>query len=141
MDAGGPTRLLFTYGTLRRGAPMHALLEGAARYLGIATFRGRLWDLGAYPGVTDSRAGGGRVRGELYELAAADAERQRLLDLLDRYEGEAFERAEREITSGDGERRTAYLYLFQGSTREARRIRSGDYVADLTRADPAARRG
>ena len=120
---------------------MHALLEGAARYLGIASFRGRLWDLGAYPGVTDSRAQQDQVSGELYQLTAADAERERLLDTLDRYEGEAFERAEREITREDGERRSAYLYLFLGSTREARRIESGDYVADLKRADPAARRG
>ena len=99
-----------------------------------------MWDVGAFPGVTESRAPGDRVHGELYELAEADAERAALLDTLDRYEGDAFERAEREVVCEEGTTRVAYLYLFLGSTREARRIASGDYVADLMRADPAARR-
>ncbi len=117
---------------------MHELLAGAARFLCPATFQGRLWDLGAFPAVTDSRARGDRVQGELYALD--EAQRETLLDTLDRYEGDAFERAEREVVTEDGARETAYLYLFLGSTRGARRIASGDYVADATRAATAARR-
>lgn len=139
MDPDAPTRLLFVYGTLRREAPMHALLSGAAEHLGEAGFRGRLWDLGAYPGVTDSRARGDRVRGELYALV--EAERERLLDALDRYEGDAFERAEREVVTPDGTRHIAWVYVFLGSTRGARRIESGDYVRDAGRARPGARHG
>lgn len=137
MDAPGAASLFFAYGTLRRGAPMHALLEGPAHYLGPARFHGRLWDLGHYPGVTD----GARhvVHGELYALP--ESGREALLDSLDRYEGDAFRRAVREVVTPDGTRHRAFVYLFLGSTRRARPIASGDYLQDLRTAGPAARRG
>ncbi len=138
MAGTGGTRLFFAYGTLRRDAPMHALIGGVSRFLSEARFQGRLWDLGAYPGVTDA---GSRhvVHGELYELP--ETEREALLDSLDRYEGDAFERAERAVVTPDGGRQVALLYLFVGSTRGARHIESGDYLDDLKTTDPAARRG
>ena len=132
--------LIFVYGTLRRGAPMHALLRGAP-FVADARLQARLWDLGVYPGVTSSRSRRDRVRGELYRLPDAEPERVALLDSLDRYEGDAFERAVREAVVADGTRHTAYVYLFAGSTRGARRIASGDYLDPLTPAAPAARRG
>ncbi len=138
MAAPGSTSHFFAYGTLRREAPMHALLSRSARFVCEARVRGRLWDLGAYPGVTDSRFRGDQVQGELYALAQEG--RDALLDSLDRYEGEAFERAEREVVTTDGATCTAYLYLFLGSTRGVHRIESGDYVDDVRRAGPAARR-
>ena len=118
---------------------MHALLGGSARFVCEARFRGRLWDLGAYPGVTDSRFPGDQVEGELYALA--EEGRVELLDSLDRYEGDAFERAEREVVTAAGETYMAHLYVFLGSTRHARRVESGDYIDDARRAGPAARRG
>ena len=42
------TKHFFAYGTLRREAPMHALLGEQARFVGEARFRGGLWDLGAF---------------------------------------------------------------------------------------------
>ncbi len=109
---------------------MHALL-GTARFVCEARVRGRLWDLGAYPGVTDSRFRGDQVQGEIYALA--EEGREALLDSLDRYEGEGFERAEREVVAADGQAYTAYLYVYLGSTRHARRIESGDYIDDVRR--------
>ncbi len=138
MAGASGTRLFFAYGTLRRDAPMHALIDGVACFLGEARFQGRLWDLGAYPGVTDARSRH-VVHGELYELP--ETERDALLDSLDRYEGDAFERAERAVVTPDGGRQVALLYLFVGSTRGARHIESGDYLDDLKTAAPAARRG
>ncbi len=131
MAAPGSTSHFFAYGTLRREAPMHALLGGSARFVCEARVRGRLWDLGAYPGVTDSRFRGDQVQGELYVLA--EEGRDALLDSLDRYEGEAFERAEREVVAADGQTYAAYLYVYLGSTRHARRIESGDYIDDVRR--------
>ena len=121
--------LIFVYGTLRRSAPMHALLRGSP-FVSDAHSQGRLWDLGAYPGVTDSRSRRDQVKGELYRLPDAEAERDALLGSLDRYEGDAFERAVREVVDTDGVRHSAYVYLFTGSTRGARRIASGDYLGD-----------
>ena len=120
---------IFVYGTLRRDAPMHALLGEEARFLGLARFRGRLWDCGAFPAVTDSAHEGDRVHGELYELQPEACED--VLARLDRYEGEGFERSQREIALEDGRICVAWIYLFLGSTRGARRIPSGDYVAEL----------
>jgi gamma-glutamylcyclotransferase (GGCT)/AIG2-like uncharacterized protein YtfP len=139
MDDGRTPSRIFVYGTLRRDAPMHALLGESVRPLGPARFRGRLWDCGGFPGVTDSRRAGDVVHGELYELP--DEERETVFERLDRYEGDAFERAERPVTGADGQRRVAFVYLFLGSTRAARRIASGDYVAELRTRDPSALRG
>jgi gamma-glutamylcyclotransferase (GGCT)/AIG2-like uncharacterized protein YtfP len=127
--AGEAETLIFVYGTLRRGAPMHALLRGAP-FVSDAQLRGRLWHFGAFPGVTDSRSRRDEVRGELFRLPGSEAERADLLDSLDRYEGDAFERAVREVVAADGTRHRAYVYLFAGSTRGARRIASGDYLED-----------
>lgn len=139
MGAPGPTSRIFVYGTLRRDAPMHALLGEGARFVATARFQGRLWDFGAYPGVTDSSRRADVVHGEVYELPPED--REEVFARLDRYEGDGFERAERPVTSDDGEVITAFVYLSLGSTRGARRVASGDYVADLRSRDPAARLG
>jgi gamma-glutamylcyclotransferase (GGCT)/AIG2-like uncharacterized protein YtfP len=123
--AAGETTRLFVYGTLRQGAPMHGLIDGDARFVARARFIGRLYDLGAYPGVTD----GSRrdiVHGELYELPADRSER--LLDALDRYEGRSFERVIRTVTRDDGETTEAFVYLFRGDVRSSRRVRSGDFL-------------
>ena len=134
--APGETTRLFVYGTLRRGAPMHALLEGEARLVGPARFAGRLYDLGAYPGVVD----GSRrdvVHGELYDLLPE--RRNQLLDALDRYEGRAFERAVRTVTGPEGGATHAFVYLFLGDLSGGRRLRSGDFLREGPPATPAVR--
>jgi gamma-glutamylcyclotransferase (GGCT)/AIG2-like uncharacterized protein YtfP len=126
---------IFVYGTLRRGATMHALLAPGAEWVGRARMRGRLFDLGHFPGFADGRAGEW-VQGELYRLAGADP--AALLDSLDRYEGTAFRREVREAVRDGGERVQAYVYVFTGALRGRRRIASGDYLAEVS---PAARAG
>lgn len=64
MDDTDVTRL-FVYGTLRRGAPMHALIASDARLVGPATLAGRIYDLGAYPAFSDRESKRDVVRGEL----------------------------------------------------------------------------
>jgi gamma-glutamylcyclotransferase (GGCT)/AIG2-like uncharacterized protein YtfP len=117
---------LFVYGTLRRGARMHALLAGAARPLGPATFRGRLYHLGGYPGAVASPDSGDVVRGELYALDGRDADR--LLARLDRYEGPDFERVRAEVRS-DGPV-SSWIYLVRTSVEGRPRIVSGDYLGE-----------
>ena len=138
MKADGATSAhIFVYGTLRRGAAMHALLAPGAEWEGSARMRGRLYDLGHFPGFADGRAGDW-VQGELYRLAGADS--VALLDSLDRYEGTAFRREVREAVRDGGERLPAYVYVFAGPLRGRRRILSGDYLAEVSRGAPAGRR-
>ena len=79
------TDLLFAYGTLMRGLPLHLLLERRAEWLGTGSIRGRLVDLGGYPGALPD--GTGTMRGELYRLQSPE-----LLAVLDSAEGPEFPR-------------------------------------------------
>ncbi|MEM7409129.1 MAG: gamma-glutamylcyclotransferase family protein [Myxococcota bacterium] len=102
---------IFVYGTLRRGAPMHGLLEGRVRFLGAGSVAGRLLDLGAFPGLVPPEAEGDRVEGELFAIVEGEAES--LLDAADRYEGETFRRSW-EAVEGPAGPEEAWLYWYIG---------------------------
>lgn len=81
---------LFVYGTLMRaaataamGRDMRARLEAEGDWLGAATLSGRLYDLGAYPGLIRATPNGDRVHGEVYRLRDPRAS----FVWLDAYEG------------------------------------------------------
>ncbi len=132
---------LFVYGTLRRafGHPMHRLLARHADYAGEATYQGRLYDLGPYPGVLPSDQANEEVKGELYALYPGT--RADLLARLDAYEGcgppgEALYRREKHVIyARDGAPVQAWVYLYNRPLTGARRIFSGDYLT-LDHAPP-----
>src|SRR5579862_1521398 len=79
------THHLFVYGTL---SPRHAPPEIAAtvrrlRPVGAASVRGRLYDLGEYPGAVLNKNSRSVIRGEVFELPGD----QNTLTSLDDYEG------------------------------------------------------
>jgi gamma-glutamylcyclotransferase (GGCT)/AIG2-like uncharacterized protein YtfP len=123
---GQPAAILFAYGTLRRGAPMHGLLEGRTNWIGAASVAGRLVDLGAFPGLIEPQAPGDRVHGDLF--AIAEAQRDELLDALDRYEGASFERVQQLVDGPDGPAR-AWLYVYRGEVDGRPVLAGGDYLA------------
>jgi len=112
-----------------RGYGLHARLARAATAVGIGTVRGRLLDLGAYPGLID---GAGRVRGEVYRLDEPE-----LLPVLDREEGYNFVRRRAIVTLAGGRRVRAWLYRYRGPRERAIPIPDGDY----RRARPPAGSG
>jgi len=120
------TDRLFVYGSLRRSEPgkHHPLLRGA-RFLGVATVRGRLYDVGPHSVVVPSR-NGRLVHGELYELPAdAAAESWRTLD---EYEGRGFKRVRVFATVRNGTRRGTWIYTPRKRLpKSARLIESGRY--------------
>jgi gamma-glutamylcyclotransferase (GGCT)/AIG2-like uncharacterized protein YtfP len=126
---------LFVYGTLRRasGHAMAHSLAARGRFVGAGSTCGRLYDLGAYPGMVEERGSEDRVRGEVYELHDSDA----ALAALDAYEGCGpddprpwlFERVLTSITLDGGEPVRAWVYCYRGPLTEARPIPSGDYLA------------
>jgi gamma-glutamylcyclotransferase (GGCT)/AIG2-like uncharacterized protein YtfP len=111
--------LLFAYGTLMRGYPLHGVLDRGASLLTTGSVRGRLLDLGRYPGLI---AGGGRVNGEVYRLDDPE-----LLPVLDREEGYNFVRRRGIVTLAGGRRARVWLYRYRGPRKRATPIPDGDY--------------
>ncbi|HEU4367620.1 MAG TPA: gamma-glutamylcyclotransferase family protein [Methylomirabilota bacterium] len=120
--------MLFAYGTLMRGYPLHAVMAGRVTLLAPGTARGRLLDLGRYPGLV---GGAGRVSGEVYRLDDPE-----LLPVLDREEGYNFDRRRAIVTLAGGRRVRAWLYRYRGPRERATPIPDGDY----RRARPPAAR-
>jgi len=114
--------LLFVYGTLMRGFPLHALLERRATYLGEATTPGLLLDLGSYPAALKSATG--KIRGEVYRLADPG-----LWRALDSAEGSQYHREQAGIEQASGGRVGAYVYWYVGPIDGAVPIPGGDYRA------------
>lgn len=131
---GNPARIetcLFVYGTLRKGAshPRHRTLAREARYAGRGYIQGRLYNLGRYPGAVASRNKSERVFGEIYRLRESAV----LFARLDEYEGEHFARHRLPVRLGTGKKIISWVYLYRGRVKDARRIRSGDYLEFLAR--------
>jgi gamma-glutamylcyclotransferase (GGCT)/AIG2-like uncharacterized protein YtfP len=118
--------LLFVYGTLRAasGHPMHRRLRAEAEFVGEGTFRGRLYDLGTFPGAVPSPSNAERVSGEIYRLR----EPERAFRMLDAYEDTAFRRAEAIIRHEDGAASRCWIYLYGRSLKRFPRIASGDFI-------------
>ena len=123
------TDLLFVYGTLRRGFPMHRLLRPHAVLLGEGRVQGRLYEVGGYPGLV--LEGDGLVKGELYRLRRPNS----ALRVLDRYEGcspsdpqpHEYRRILAEIHRVRGGRVWAWLYEYRLPVAGLELIPSGDY--------------
>ncbi len=128
------SRNLFVYGTLRRNATNRhaALLHRAARFLGEAKMRGRLYRIAHYPGLVCSNGGDDWVCGDVYQLRAPAA----MFRALDEYEGcgpgnplpQEFRREVRPVLLDSGEWIRAYVYSYAGDVADKRRIPSGEYV-------------
>jgi gamma-glutamylcyclotransferase (GGCT)/AIG2-like uncharacterized protein YtfP len=140
MISPGLTRrdsLLFVYGTLREffDIPMARRLRREASSLGVARVAGRLYDLGAYPGMTPPRRRDEWVSGELYRLKTPG----RTLRALDRYEcgpvsslaRARFARERVRALRAAGGTHSAWVYRFRGPVRAQNRITSGDYRSHL----------
>ena len=119
MDAERP---LFVYGTLTRGFPLHALLEGRADRVGNGEVTGLLFDLGRYPAALRDRDG--IIRGEVYRLHDPS-----LWRVLDSAEGSQYHRGEVEVRMAGGRRLTACIYWYVGPLDRAVPIPGGDYRA------------
>ena len=111
-----------------RGYALHPVLARSATFVEEGRVRGRLLDLGAYPGLI---GGAGTVRGELYRIDAPE-----VLPALDREEGYNFDRRPATVTLASGRRARAWVYWYRGSQHRAVAIRDGDY----RRARPAGDR-
>ncbi|HVW86844.1 MAG TPA: gamma-glutamylcyclotransferase family protein [Bryobacteraceae bacterium] len=112
--------LLFVYGTLRGrfGNRYAEMLRAEARFLATATVSGSIFLISDYPGYRPDPPGS--VQGELYRLSDPD----RLIPILDEYEGPDFERVLIDVAG-----QAAWIYQFRSRPPIAARIASGDFCA------------
>ena len=132
-------RYLFSYGTL---LPEHAPREIAPtvrrlRRVGQGFVRGKLYDLGDYPGAVLTR-NGPLIRGLVFELPDDPS----VLEQLDRYEefdssrpnGSLFVRKRRVVNLQNGKKIVCWIYTYNGSTDTASPLPSGRYTKAKNRA-------
>ncbi len=134
-----PSHGLFVYGTLMSwakgalGLNERKRLSREARSLGPATLRGRLYELGQYPGLIISNVDEDVVHGEVFELFRPAV----TLQWLDHYEGVRCERGELddyrretvEVTLADSAVVKVSVYVYRRSLRRARYLPSGVWQA------------
>ena len=120
---------LFVYGTLRRGQrnPMNLWLKRNAEFSGVGKFRGRLYDLGSYPAALPSRGGDATVIEDIYLLRNAE----RILKVLDTYEGKRFQRIRTAVTSLKRKKIVVWVYILKEPVIGRATIPVGDYVRYL----------
>lgn len=137
MIAEADCDLVFVYGTLRRdsGNGASSVLKQNASYAGQGFVRGRLFNLGSYPGLVIAEAPDETVIGELYKIARG--RRKAVLDRLDEYEGcstadpqpHEYRRELAEVFTSVGNLVTAWTYVLNLSTDGLDPMDSGDYLA------------
>jgi gamma-glutamylcyclotransferase (GGCT)/AIG2-like uncharacterized protein YtfP len=124
----GP-RYLFVYGTLRPGHAPAAIAAQVGKLLevGPGAVRGRVYDLGPYPGAVLDASAGTMIEGTVFRLPADPS----VLAALDAYEGfdptdrerSLFVRARTSVTLADGRRLACWVYVYN---REETRPRAPD---------------
>lgn len=123
--------LLFVYGSLRTRVAQEteqALLKGSRR-MGKASFWGKLYDVGSYPGLVESWDARAVVHGELYEVSPSQ------LRELDKHEACGVEDGDeyvRRVCQVKGPNRrwvNAYVYIYNKDVVGLPLITGGDYVA------------
>ncbi len=131
---------LYVYGTLMQpfDTAMNRFLKANSRFRGTATVRGRLYDLGRYPGLVPDEATGRPVTGHLYQLRNP----AKVLAVLDHYEGydpvrpAAGEyRRERIRLTIEGEVLECWVYLYNADPDRLPEITSENYV-DYVKQNP-----
>jgi gamma-glutamylcyclotransferase (GGCT)/AIG2-like uncharacterized protein YtfP len=124
---------IFVYGTLRKDSKnqMYHILAQYADFVGVGTFVGKLYNIGEYPGTVPSDNPDDVVKGEVYALHDPKS----VLKVLDGYEGcgqddlppTEFRREKVLISLENGEKISAWIYIYNRPTDGLKVISSGDY--------------
>lgn len=131
---------LFVYGTLRQAylatTPVFAVVTAYCQHYGLARMPGKLYEVNGYPGAVDAIMAGDWVQGEVYGVLQED----QVFFQLDTYEEcspafpqpHEYQRVQRWVTLANGQRVTAWVYLYQDSLTNRQYIPSGDYSQYVT---------
>src|SRR5262245_39625325 len=128
MPSRNPTRLLFTYGTLKRRGRLHGrLVSQGVRYRGNARIRGRLFHISgrSYPGAVPTRSDD-FIIGELYELEFP-AEALKTIDKLEGCDEGLFARKLVGAWANGDHKVRAWAYFYAKPLRKSRPIPGGRF--------------
>jgi gamma-glutamylcyclotransferase (GGCT)/AIG2-like uncharacterized protein YtfP len=125
---------LFVYGTLlsKQASPEIAGLIRQLGRIGPATTKGRLYDLGEYPGAIVDPSSRTLVYGEVYRLPPGE-DLLTKLDLYEEYDPLApqdslFVRTRCFAKTFDGRTLECWIYTYNGNVKTAPLISSGNYA-------------
>lgn len=125
---------LFIYGTLLPERAPYGMADAVRKlqYIGRASVRGRLYDLGEYPGAVLDSSSRMKIVGRVYALPDSGD----VLKSLDEYEGfnpqdrdnSLFVRQQAKVTLEDGQRLPCWIYVYNQDVGRAKLISGGDYL-------------
>jgi gamma-glutamylcyclotransferase (GGCT)/AIG2-like uncharacterized protein YtfP len=136
----GPGKL-FVYGTLRNnyGHKLYSILRDNFELIGKGVIKGKLFDIGKYPGAVISKTDNNNIVGELYQAKNNEAIDQ-ALKKLDKYEGydahnllsSEYVRKRKFVKLKNGKKALSWVYLYNRPVKNKRLIESGDYIHHLS---------
>lgn len=134
-----PLECLFVYGSLRKNihSKMQPIFDQHCTFLSLAFMNGQLFEINGYPGATESYHPQDLIEGELYEINAYAL----VLALLDEYEEcsdrfpqpHEYGRKKIEIITTEGNKMSAWAYIYNRDVSQLERIISGNYLAYLNK--------
>ncbi|MEN9523311.1 MAG: hypothetical protein RL065_1688 [Bacteroidota bacterium] len=123
---------LFVYGTLRKDfdLPLSKQISDEIEFIETAKINGELYDIGEYPAALPQ--GNSKILGEVYLVHHP----RKILKLLDEYEGydrkkitaSEYYRRKETIELNDGKKIEAWVYWYNFSVSNKRKIRQQDYL-------------
>ena len=119
---------LFAYGTLRKNFPLDDIsgLKNELFFMGKGFVQASMYDLGSYPGAVKKNESD-VIAGDVFFIQNPE----RILTLLDTYEGSEFKREKESICMQDGTKIDAWIYWYSLEVKEKEKIKQGDYVSYL----------
>lgn len=104
---------------------MAKLLKQSANYIGEGSIIGKLYHISWYPAFKKSNNEEDMVLGDVYQLK--ENRKESLIELLDEYEGEEYEKELLEVTFNK-EKIKALVYVYKELVDENKRIISGNFI-------------
>lgn len=116
---------LFVYGTLRRNynLKLKAKVASDIAYIGQAKVAASLYDIGRYPGAIKGNTDD-EVVGDVFVLN----DPEKVLKVLDEYEGNEFSREKNRVKLRSGKSVNAWVYWYNQKPEGKRRIPYKDYL-------------
>jgi gamma-glutamylcyclotransferase (GGCT)/AIG2-like uncharacterized protein YtfP len=142
LKSSRPASKLFVYGTLRNsyGHKLYGLLKDNFELIGKAVIKGKLFDIGKYPGAVISRTDNNQIVGELYQAKKDSDSIEQALKKLDRYEGydaqdssSEYVRKRKFVRLKNGKKVLSWVYVYNRPVKNKHLIESGDYIHHISR--------